>query len=52
MHFSTREQPTACYGSDYTAASGTLTVPAGSQTAAITVPVRGDTTAGGDETLT
>src|SRR5205085_5395111 len=43
---------TATAGSDYTAKSGTLTIPAGSFTATITVPVFGNTTIEPDETFT
>src|SRR5207253_10021266 len=41
---------TATAGSDYTAASGTLTIPAGQTTGAITVPVKGDRIAEPNET--
>jgi hypothetical protein len=43
---------TATAGTDYTAASGTLTIPAGSTTGTITVHAKGDTTFEPDETLT
>ena len=42
---------TATAGSDYTATSGTLTIPAGSTTGTITVAVGGDTLAEGNETF-
>ena len=42
---------TATAGSDYTAASGTLTFPAGSTTQTIAVPVLGDTTVEASETF-
>ena len=42
----------ATAGTDYTAASGTLTIPAGSTTGTITVHAKGDTTFEPDETLT
>jgi hypothetical protein len=43
---------TATVGSDYTAASGTLTIPAGDTSGTITVHAKGDTTYEPDETLT
>ena len=43
---------TATVGSDYTAASGTLTIPAGDTSGTITVHAKGDTTYEADETLT
>jgi Calx-beta domain len=43
---------TASAGSDYVAASGTLTIPAGQTSAAITVDVNGDTDVEPNETLT
>jgi hypothetical protein len=43
---------TATAGSDYTAKTGTLTIPAGSTTGSITVVVKGDTQVEPDETLT
>jgi len=43
---------TATAGSDYTAASGTLTIPAGSTSGTITVHAKGDTTFEPDETFT
>ncbi len=43
---------TATAGSDYTAASGTLTIPAGDTSGTITVHAKGDTTYEPDETLT
>lgn len=42
---------TATAGSDYTAASGTLTIPEGSTTATLTVQVNGDTDSEPDETF-
>tara|TARA_R110002049_G_scaffold54526_3_gene151716 strand:+ start:1384 stop:7320 length:5937 start_codon:yes stop_codon:yes gene_type:complete len=42
----------AAAGSDYTAATGTLTFPAGSTARTITVPVLGDNTVENDETFT
>ncbi len=43
---------TALAGSDYTAASGTLTIAAGQTSGTITIPVLGDTTYEANETLT
>ena len=43
---------TASGGSDYTAASGTLTIPAGNTSGTITVHANGDTTFEPDETVT
>jgi hypothetical protein len=43
---------TATAGSDYTAASGTATVPAGSRTVAIPVTITGDAAVEPDETIT
>jgi chitinase len=43
---------TATAGTDYTATTGTVTVPAGQTTAIITVPVIGDLANEGDETFT
>ena len=43
---------TAVAGSDYTAVSGTLTIPAGSPSGTITVPVLGDGAVEANETLT
>jgi hypothetical protein len=43
---------TAAAGSDYEAVSGILTIPAGSTAGSIAVPVHGDTTIEGNETLT
>jgi hypothetical protein len=43
---------TATAGSDYTATSGTLTIPAGQTTGQIAVPVLGDTTVEANETFT
>jgi chitinase len=43
---------TATAGSDYDAVSGTLTINAGQTAGTIGVPVHGDTTIEGDETLT
>jgi Concanavalin A-like lectin/glucanases superfamily/Calx-beta domain len=43
---------TATAGTDYVAASGTLTIPAGSTSGTIVVTVNGDTTSEGSETLT
>jgi hypothetical protein len=42
---------TAAAGSDYTATSGTLTIPAGAGSGAVVVPIQGDTLSEGDETL-
>ena len=42
---------TATAGSDYTATSGTLTIPAGSTTGTINVTIKGDTTVEPDETF-
>jgi len=42
---------TATAGSDYTATSGTLTIPAGATSGTINVPVSGDTTIEPDETF-
>jgi chitinase len=42
---------TATAGSDYTATAGTLTIPAGSTTATIAVPILGDTTYEANETF-
>ncbi len=41
----------ATSGSDYTSTSGTVTIPSGSTTATISVPVQGDTTGERDEQL-
>jgi hypothetical protein len=43
---------TATAGSDYVAASGTITIPSGSQSATITIPITGDTTVEPDEFFT
>src|SRR5206468_1877013 len=43
---------TALSSSDYTATAGTVTIPAGSTTATITVAVSGDTLYEGNETFT
>jgi hypothetical protein len=43
---------TATAGTDYTAKTGTLTIPAGSTSGSITVAVKGDTQVEPDETLT
>lgn len=43
---------TATAGSDYTATSGTLTIPAGATTGAISVPIIDDTAVEGPETFT
>jgi len=43
---------TATAGSDYVASSGTVTIPAGSTTATINIPINGDTNIESDETFT
>jgi hypothetical protein len=47
----TTSNVTATAGSDYTATSGTLTIPAGAASGTINVPVSGDTTVEPDETF-
>jgi hypothetical protein len=43
VHYATADG-TATAGSDYVASSGTATIPAGSQSATISIPIKGDTT--------
>ncbi|HSE16433.1 MAG TPA: Calx-beta domain-containing protein [Pyrinomonadaceae bacterium] len=43
---------TATAGSDYVAASGTLTIPAGSTSATVNIPINGDTAIEANETFT
>jgi hypothetical protein len=50
VHYATADI-TAAAGSDYTAASGTVTIPAGRTSATVTVPVRGDRLGEPDETF-
>ena len=50
VHFATANG-TATAGSDYTAASGTLTIPAGSTSGTINVTINGDTTVEPNETF-
>ena len=50
VHYATADG-TATAGSDYTAKSGTLTIPAGSTSGIIQVPIRGDTSVEADETF-
>jgi len=51
VHYATADG-TATAGADYTATSGTLTIPAGSTAGTITVPVRPDTIDEANETFT
>jgi large repetitive protein len=51
VHFATSDG-TATFPGDYTATSGDLTIPPGTTTAAVTVPVVGDTTVEPNETFT
>jgi len=51
VHYATANG-SATAGSDYTATSGTLTIPAGHTTATVSVPIVGDTTAESTETFT
>jgi len=51
VHYATSDG-TAVVGQDYTAASGTVTIPAGNTSATIDISITGDTTYEADETFT